>query len=158
MRVSATVRIMTQRNRPRWVHWPFRVGMSAAALLLFDQAVFAGQFLAGSFSALNTHRDNAPIAAICVLVAALCAVPLRWPGGGPWWPLPACVGLFVLTGVQIALGHARVLTVHVPLGVTIILLASLLVIWAWRYRPASSEADREADEAVAKVGARHDVH
>ena len=42
------------------------------------------------------------------------------------------LGLFGLIALQIMLGFARVLTVHVPLGVAIILLAVLLVIWAWR--------------------------
>ncbi|MCW2878630.1 MAG: hypothetical protein JWQ95_2730 [Sphaerisporangium sp.] len=106
--------------------------MTFAAVLLFDQAVFAGQFLSGTFGALHTHRENATFAAIATLVAAVAAIPIRWPGGGPFWPMLACVGLFGLIALQIALGFARTLTVHIPLGVSIILLAVLLVIWAWR--------------------------
>jgi heme A synthase len=106
--------------------------MTVAAVLLFDQAVYAGQFLSGTFGALHTHRENATFAAIATLVAAVAAIPIRWPGGGPFWPMLACVGLFGLIALQIALGFARTLTVHIPLGVSIILLAVLLVIWAWR--------------------------
>ena len=117
----------------RWVRWPFRVVITAAAALLFDQAVYAGQFLAGAFPALHTHRENATVAGITVLAAALAAVPLRRPGGGPWWPMLACLGLFGLIAVQIVLGFGRVLAVHIPLGVTIIGLAAALAVWAWRY-------------------------
>jgi heme A synthase len=116
-------------------HWPFRVSMTVAAALLFDQAIFAGRMLSGSFPALRTHRENATFAGIAVLVAAVCAIPIRWPGGGPLWPALAGLGLFALIGLQILLGFARVLVVHVPLGVSIISLGVLLTIWAWRYRP-----------------------
>jgi hypothetical protein len=121
-------------------HWPFRLSMSVAALMLFDQAVFAGQFLSGSFTALHTHRENATYAGIAVLVAAGCAVLLRWPGPpqgrGPVWPLLACLVLFGLIALQIVLGFTRALTLHIPVGVVIILMAVWLSVWAWRYQPA----------------------
>ncbi|GAA4995990.1 hypothetical protein GCM10023317_25410 [Actinopolymorpha pittospori] len=121
---------------PGWAHWPFRIVISVAALLLFDQAVFAGQFLSGTFGSLQTHRANATTAAFAVLAAGACAVLLRWPGRGPLWPCLACLGLFGLIALQIALGFARVLTIHIPLGVSIIALAVGLAIWAWRYGPS----------------------
>jgi hypothetical protein len=117
---------------PGWVRWPFRVVMSVAGVLLFDQAVFAGQFLSGTFGALHTHRENATFAGITVVLAAVAAVPMRWPGRGPLWPVFACLGLFGLIGLQIALGFGRMLAIHIPLGVSIILLAGWLVHWAWR--------------------------
>jgi hypothetical protein len=103
--------------------------------MLFDQAVFAGQFLSGTFGALQTHRDNVTFAGIAVLVAGATAILIRWPGRGPLWPALACLGLFGLIVLQIAMGFARILTLHIPLGTSIILLAVLLVIHAWR-RPA----------------------
>jgi hypothetical protein len=42
-----------------------------------------------------------------------------------------------LVAVQIALGFGRVLAIHIPLGVSIIVLASWLVYWAWRAEPKS---------------------
>jgi hypothetical protein len=116
---------------------PFRLVISAAAVLLFDQAIFAGQFLSGTFGALHTHRENATVAGLVVVGAALAAIPIRWPGRGPIWPLFSCVGLFGLIALQIFLGFRRELTIHVPLGTAIIVLASLLVIWAWRPHLAS---------------------
>jgi len=133
----------------QWTRWPLRITSSLAALLLFNQAVFAGQFLAGTFPALQNHRDNATYAGIAVLAAAVAAALIRWPGGGPIWPVPAFLALLGLITVQITLGFLRVLAVHIPLGVTIIVAALLLAAWSWRYRPATSPT-REAEP----VGAR----
>jgi hypothetical protein len=124
--------------------WPYRVSTSVAALLLFDQAVFAGQFLGGSYGSLRTHRENATVAGVAVLVAAACAL-LTWrPGGGPARPLIATLVLFGLIAVQIAIGFARALTIHVPLGVAIIGMSVGLTVSAWRYRPADDAEPAEA--------------
>jgi hypothetical protein len=114
------------------MRWPFRVTMSVAAVMLADQAVFAGQFLSGTFGALHTHRENATYSGIAVLAAAGAAVLIRWPGRGPLWPALAALGLFGLIALQIVLGFARLLTVHIPLGVAIIGLAAGLTAWSWR--------------------------
>jgi hypothetical protein len=143
------------RPAARWVHLPFRIVITAAAVLLFNQAVFAGQFLAGTFGSLRTHRENATVAGIVVLGAALAAVPIRWPGKGPIWPIFACLGLFGLIALQIALGFARVLAVHVPLGVSIILLTSLLTVRAWRrFQPPAEPPAGQAPQADALAVAR----
>jgi hypothetical protein len=133
--------IEKQTEAPGWAHWPFRIGISVAAVMLFDQAVFAGQFLAGTYGSLHTHRENATYAGISVVIAALCAVPLRWPGRGPVWPALACAGLFALIALQIVLGFTRTLAVHIPLGVTIIAVAVGLTLWAWRYRPGTEGSE-----------------
>ena len=123
----------------RWA-WPFRISATLSAFLLFDQAVFAGQFLAGTYPSLHTHRVNATYAGICVLATATCGLLLRWPGRGPWWPALASVGLFGLVAAQIAVGFARGIALHVPLGVALIAAAVLLAVAAWRYRPATAGA------------------
>jgi hypothetical protein len=135
------------RPRTPWTYWPFRLTITAATVLLIDQPIYAGQFLSGTFSALHTHRENATAAGIVVLVAALAAIPIRWPARGPQWPLWACVGLFALIGGQIALGFLRLLTIHIPLGVAIIVVAVLLAIWAWRPHPPVPEQPRAAAPA-----------
>jgi hypothetical protein len=117
---------------PRWPRWVFRGTSLVAAVMLLDQAVFAGQFLAGSYGALHTHRENATYAGICVLISMVAAVLLRVPGRGPWWPIAANLGIFGLVALQIILGFSRDIAIHVPLGVVTILLAVLLAIWAWK--------------------------
>jgi hypothetical protein len=104
------------------------------AVMLFDQAVFAGQFLAGGYDSLHTHRENATYAGISVLVSTVAAVLVRVPGRGPWWPIAACAGIFGLVALQIVLGFARAITLHIPLGVATILLAVVLAAWAWGRR------------------------
>lgn len=132
----------------RWTYLLFRAVVTAAAVLLFDQAVFAGQFLAGTFGSLHLHRENATVAGLVVLGVVVAAVLVRWPGNGPIWPIFACLGLFGLVALQIALGFARVLAVHVPLGVSVILLTTLLAIRAWRpYRPPTGPAAAERAQA-----------
>jgi hypothetical protein len=143
----------SKADPPRWAYLPFRIAITVAALLLFDQAVFAGQFLTGAFGALQTHRDNATYSGIAVVVAAGCAVLVRRPGRGPIWPVFACLGLFALVALQITLGFARALAVHIPLGVAIVVLAALLVIRAWRPWPAV----RVATPRLAEQAAGSDV-
>jgi hypothetical protein len=121
-----------------WIHWPFRVAISLATTLLALQAVFAGQFLDGTYDALRLHRENATVAGIVVLVAAAAAVPIWRPGRGPLWPVLASLGLFALIAAQIAIGFARLIAVHVPLGITIIGLALRLTWYAWRHPSAAA--------------------
>jgi hypothetical protein len=122
----------------------FRIGCTVSAVLLFNQAVFAGQFLGGSFGALHTHRENATIAGIAVLVTAASGLVVRLRGG-PGWPALACLGLFGLIGLQILLGFQRRLTVHIPLGVAIIILMVLVTVWSWR-SPGSQREPSEPSE------------
>lgn len=118
-----------------WAYWPFRLIGIALTVLIFNQAVYAGQFLAGDFGALAQHRDNANYAGFALLAELVAAVLLRWPGRGPVWPALTCLGMFVVVGLQIGLGYARVLAVHVPLGVALITGTVVLLVWAWRPKP-----------------------
>jgi hypothetical protein len=61
--------------------------MTLAALMLFDQAVFAGQFLSGTFGAVHTHRENATYAGIAV--RPCCAGPAA-DRSGRCGAAPAC--------------------------------------------------------------------
>jgi hypothetical protein len=120
---------------PSWPLWLFRVIVTVEAVLAFDQAVFAGQFISGDYGALNSHAANAGITGTVLIIEAVAGVLLWRPGRGPAWPIWAALGLVVMAGVQTALGYGRVLAVHVPLGVTIIVLDVLMLVWCWRYRP-----------------------
>jgi hypothetical protein len=140
--------------------WPwtlFRICCTVSAVLIFNQAVFAGQFLGGSFGALHTHRENATVAGIAILVTAGSGLLLRLRGG-PGWPALASLGLFGLIAAQIALGFAHLLTVHIPLGVAIIVLTVLLTRWSWRSPAPAARPGEPADrtttagEAAVAVG------
>lgn len=122
---------------PAWPGWAFRLTSTVAAVMLFDQAVFAGQFLSGTYDSLLVHRENATYAGISVIAAAVSAALVIRPGRGPWLPLVACLGIFGLVALQIVLGFSRAIAVHVPLGVLTIFGAAALAAWAWRYRWAA---------------------
>ncbi|GHJ43964.1 hypothetical protein Cs7R123_13060 [Catellatospora sp. TT07R-123] len=138
---------------PRWPVWPYRLLISLTAVLLLLQAVLAGQFLSGIYASLAAHAANATFAGFALLAAAFAAILLRWPGRGPWWPMLATAGLFLLTGLQIGMGYARLLAVHIPLGVSVILLAAFLTVWSWRYRPARAAAPGAPVRQEAQVAA-----
>jgi hypothetical protein len=63
------------------------------------------------------------------------ALPITLWGRRPWWPVIFAAGLLGLTSAQNQLGFARILTVHIPLGVAIVLAATGIAVWAWRTSP-----------------------
>lgn len=116
----------------RWAAWAFRVLITVAAVFLFNQAVLAGQFMSGTFEALEFHALGATISEVVVLVAAVAAGVARFRGRYPLWPAGVTALLFVAINVQEFVGEQRILTVHIPLGVSIIVVVSGLTVWAWR--------------------------
>ena len=128
----------TARAEPRpWAFWPLRVLVTLAATLLFVQAVLAGQFLSGSYGSLLWHQNNAALTDMVLIAAIPAGVLVRWPGRGPLWPTFAVAGLLAISYTQSELGFSRVLTVHVPLGVAMIMLAAVLTAWVW-WQPRNS--------------------
>lgn len=110
----------------------FRAAVTVEAVLAFTQAVLAGGFLAGNYDLLGMHSTNGQYTGIAAGTELVAAILLWRPGRGPGWPALVCAGLFGAVAAQIALGHARVLAIHVPLGVTVIVGSALMLIWAWR--------------------------
>lgn len=115
-----------------WPLWTLRVLVTLEGVLVFNQAVFAGQFLAGDFGALSLHRFNADLAGTVALLQLVAAILLRSPGRGPAWPIAVTGALLLLVGVQTGLGFGRVLALHVPLGVAIALGTAFLLVRVWR--------------------------
>jgi hypothetical protein len=119
------------RPAKRWPFWLFRIAITIAAILMFDQAIFAGQFLSGNYPALLSHRNGSSAAVGAVVACIVTAAIQRRVGKGPLWPLFASIGLFLIAGIQTSLGYQLVLAVHIPLGVTLIMLVTALAVWAW---------------------------
>ncbi len=112
--------------------WVLRWVITLHGLEVFAQAVLAGRFLAGDFDMVQLHAVNG-IIAVSVGYLNIVAAILYWrPGGGPAWPMYAAVGLSVAETVQTFLGFARVIGLHVPLGVAVIVGTTLLAVWVWR--------------------------
>ncbi len=116
----------------RWAVRAFRVPISVAAVVLFNQSLNAGEFMSGRFEFLEFHRFGATAAEIVVLLAVIGAGWARFRGRYPWWLVGVTALLFVAIQVQEWAGEERVLSVHIPLGVSIIVTVILLTVWAWR--------------------------
>jgi hypothetical protein len=104
------------------------------------QTALAGGFLGGDYGALDLHATNASILGVVCLAQLVSAVLLWKPGRGPGWPALWTAVLFLAEGGQISLGYARVLAVHVPLGVAIVVALVLMARWAWRPLPEAVQA------------------
>lgn len=87
------------------------------------QAVLAGQFLSGSYPALNWHGTGGTVSDTIVLVAVVVAALLRWHGKGQVWPFWASLGLLAANQVQNAAGAGRLINLHIPLGVAMLGIA-----------------------------------
>ena len=113
------------------LRWAFRTLITLHAVAVFAQSILAGAFLDGHYAMLALHRQNAIGLILLGYVQILVAIAYWRAGGGPSWPLWASVALSVAETVQFFLGLGRLIGLHVPLGVTIIVCTILLAQWAW---------------------------
>jgi hypothetical protein len=105
-----------------------RVVLRLVAVLVFAQAVFAGQFLDGNEAWRDWHASNGMLVLpLLVLVEVVLAVLLWRSGRGPGWIALASVGLLLAIVVQGGMGRNGQLAVHVPLGVAILGLVGMLL-------------------------------
>jgi len=116
----------------RWAVRAFRIPITAAAVMLFNQSLQAGEFMSGKFEFLEFHRLGATISEYLLLLALAGAGWARFRGRYPLWPAGVTAVLFVAIQIQEWAGENRVLSVHVPLGVSLIVTVILLTVWAWR--------------------------
>lgn len=122
-------------TRRSWPLWVFRGAVTLSAILLFNQAIFAGEFLSGSYPALAFHREFASVAGVSVMLTLVAAILLRSVGRMAWWPIVSQAALVGCIVLQIIAGYQGLLFVHVPLGVATILAMTLVTAWAWRVKP-----------------------
>jgi hypothetical protein len=98
---------------------PLRAILLLHAILVLAQAGFAGQFLAGHAAWVRVHELNAGIIHLVAFVQLVVAVLVWRPGRGPGWPALASLALLLAEEFQLGFGYARILALHVPLGVAI---------------------------------------
>ncbi len=116
----------------QWSVRAFRVLITLAALVLFNQSLQAGEFMSGRYEFLEFHRLGATVAEGVVLLAAIAAGVARVRHRYSSWPAGLTALLLVVIQIQEWAGEQRVLSVHVPLGVSIIVAVIGLTVWAWR--------------------------
>lgn len=109
-----------------------RVVVTLHALLVFAQPVLAGRFMAGDYRMLGVHGGNATVITLLGYVQVVVAFLYWRPAGGVAWPAVASLGISAVETVQVLLGYARSIAIHVPLGVLVVLVNIFMAIWAWR--------------------------
>ncbi|GEL19069.1 hypothetical protein [Pseudonocardia asaccharolytica] len=115
---------------------PLRITAVSAAAVLLAQPVWAGLFITGQVSYLGAHGGGAFVALLLVLCQLVAVLVLWRPGHGSPGPVLYSVAELGLVITQMALGGARVLAVHIPLGVALIGTALLFARWACSDRGA----------------------
>jgi hypothetical protein len=112
--------------------WVMRAVATGEVLLLLVQAATAGQLLEGVASARTLHAAGAIPLSVLAVAELVVAVVVWRRGRGPAWPVGASAVLVVAIFVQAMLGGMGNRAVHVPLGVGVVVLASVLAAWSWR--------------------------
>jgi hypothetical protein len=119
----------------RWPVHLLRAAVTCEVLLAFTQAIWMGGFLQGAYPLLAVHQENATVTAVAAFAMTVAAVLCWRLGHGSARPILACVTIDAAIVVQIIFGYARILAVHVPLGVAIIVGTVLLCVKVWQRPP-----------------------
>ncbi|MFC0628894.1 hypothetical protein [Kribbella deserti] len=127
-----------------------RITLLLHAALIVLQPVMAGYFLAGEVDAMSVHS---PIGSLVWMLAFLqiFVAALYWLAGrGRGWPVLASIGLFLAEMTQMTLGHTQTMSVHIPLGTSIVVAVLLLTIWSFRPSARQVRPRRVHQQEVAR--------
>jgi hypothetical protein len=101
------------------------------AVVIFAQPVFAGSYLIGDYDMLALHALGADLVSY-LGVAQLVVAALLWWRGGMRWPFWASLVLVLGETGQYVAGLSGALDLHIPLGVALVALASIMLVAIWR--------------------------
>ncbi|MFE2945342.1 hypothetical protein ACFXKG_40925 [Streptomyces sp. NPDC059255] len=126
-------------TRRQIIHIALLAGAVLHALLVIAQPILAGRSLEGDARALELHAGNGyAILTVATLLVLLAIVWWR-PGRGPGVvPILAAVTL-AAEGAQYVLGDTGLLSLHLPLGIAILVLSLLLCWIVTRHSPRTTE-------------------
>jgi hypothetical protein len=128
----------------RWILGTLRWSSSAYLVDTLLQAVLAALFVTGDVDLLLWHEMNAFVNNTLLGVVLLAGILLWRPVRGPWWPGAAALLLLIVVQVEVQLGYERELALHIPVGVLMFGVASVLAAWTWQYRlPAPGAPGRK---------------
>lgn len=117
---------------PRSLLIAFRTVAIVHLAVLATQPVLAGQIFSGRPDALAFHSTVGETVAWLGLVQALMALLCWLRNGVSAWFAAASLVIFGLDGLQVHLGHARVLSAHIPLGASLLAISLAMTLWLWR--------------------------
>lgn len=128
--------------------WLLRVLAALHAVMAVSQPLSIGQYLDGVIGGLSWHSGvGSSLIAVMMLQGALAlvAVILR----GSVWLLLAPTLLYVAETVQVVVGYSRTLTIHLPLGIAIVVAAVWYAIWLWLPRASRPRPQRPRAQPVS---------
>jgi hypothetical protein len=91
-------------------------------------------------------HEPVKVSLVFVALAQLLTATIYWRSGGAGWPALLSLAVIAAESVQITMGFARELAVHIPLGVAIVM--TVLVFAGWTLRPAARVCRTAKSEAV----------
>lgn len=123
-------------RRPRATLWLLRTCTTLHMIAAIAMPIIIGEYLDGVFAALGIHGGIAILTVVLTMATTVICVLYATVGGGAYWPIGVCVLLFLAEGGQTGTGYARVLQIHIPLGVFIVTAAIGFCWWSWAPRAA----------------------
>jgi hypothetical protein len=118
-------------------------------LQVLTQAALAGGFVTGDVGLLDLHSANAILLVLTSGALLPATILLLRPGRGPWWPIAVSITLWSAVVFQIGLGFARIVGLHIPVGMAIMALIAAFTWWAFSYRPAPNHPANPAQPTTA---------
>ncbi|WP_430786601.1 hypothetical protein [Actinoplanes sp. G11-F43] len=117
--------------------WPIVLVRILALTILVQvlaQAALAGGFITGEVGWLTAHSVNGSVVMMTAILLWCATVLLFRPGRGPWWPILFSAVLWWLCTIQIGIGSARMVGIHIFLGSLVLALTSGFTWWALSFR------------------------
>lgn len=122
------------RRGARWPLGLLRVLSVVVLVQVLTQAALAGGFVTGDVSLLGWHSANGILLFLTSGLLVVAAVLLVRPGRGPWWPIVLTVAIWWLVVLQVGFGFARLVGLHIPLGVALTGLLGGFTWWTFSQR------------------------
>ncbi|MEU6411561.1 hypothetical protein [Microbispora sp. NPDC046933] len=117
--------------------WTLRAVVSAHAVAIAGQPVFAGVYLTGDYAGLSLHTAGANAVTSIGYLQAIAAIAV-WVRLRQVWPFLATTAVVAAETVQYFAGLDGALWLHLPLGVMTVVAVVLQFVDVWR-RPLLRE-------------------
>ncbi|GAA2287017.1 hypothetical protein GCM10010149_36650 [Nonomuraea roseoviolacea subsp. roseoviolacea] len=117
--------------------WTLRAVVSAHAVAIAGQPVFAGVYLSGDYDGLSLHTAGANVVTSLGYVQLIVAIAV-WVRLRQAWPFLTTAAVVAAETVQYFAGLDGTLWLHLPLGVMTIVAVAVQFIDVWR-RPLRRE-------------------
>ncbi|GAA3598606.1 hypothetical protein GCM10022419_097700 [Nonomuraea rosea] len=123
------VTVAASRTTP--MGWTLRAVVSAHAVAIAGQPVFAGVYLTGDYDGLSLHTAGANVVTSIGYLQLIVAIAV-WVRLRQVWPFAATAAVVAAETVQYFAGLDGALWLHLPLGVMTVVAVVLQFIDVWR--------------------------